>query len=85
MKGSDTLQTSDDTCIEVSDTTAVGTSDSMYEVTLSFNPLGNETRDEGNYTCTATVGPQQDSANAEFVRGSSNGRVYELLVDGKLG
>ena len=81
MNGSDILQTSGDSCIEVSDTTEV---DSMYEVTLSFNPLGNETRDGGNYICNATVEPQPDSANAQFVQGNSDLREYELLVDGKL-
>ena len=79
MKGSDILQTSGDSCIEVSNTTAV---DSTYEVTLSFSPLGNETRDGGNYTCSATVEP--GSANAQFVQGNSGLREYELLVDGKL-
>ena len=81
MKGSDILQTSGDSCIDVSDTTAV---DSAYEVTLSFNPLGNETRDGGNYTCSATFEPQPDSVNAQFVQGNSALREYELLVDGKL-
>ena len=81
MRGSDILQTSDDSCIEVLDTTVV---DSTYEVTLSFKPLGNETRDGGSYTCNATVEPQPDSANAQFVQGNSGLREYELLVDGKL-
>ena len=81
MRGSDILQTSGDSCIEVSDTTAV---DSTYEVTLSFNPLGNETRDGGSYTCNATVEPQPGSANAQFVQGNSGLREHELLVDGKL-
>ena len=81
MRGSDILQTSGDFCIEVSNTTAV---DSTYEVTLSFNPLGNETRDGGDYTCNATVEAQPDSANAQFVRGNSGLREYKLLVDGKL-
>ena len=81
MKGSDILQTSGDSCIEVSNTTAV---DSTYEVTLSFNPLGNETRDGGNYICNATVEAQPGSANTQFVQGNTGLREYELLVDGKL-
>ena len=81
MKGSDILQTSGDSCIEVSNTTSV---DSTYEVTLSFSPLGDETRNGGNYTCSATVEPQPGSANAQFVQGNSGMREYELLVDGKL-
>ena len=81
MKGSDTLQTSGDSCIEVSDTIAV---DSTYEVSLSFKPLGNETRDGGSYTCSATVEPQPGSTNAQFVRVNSGMRDFEILIDGKL-
>ena len=84
LKGSDTLQTSGDSCVEVSDTTPVDTSDSTYKVTLFFNPLGNETRDGGGYTCSATVVLQPGSTNAQFVRGNTGRKDYELVVDGKL-
>ena len=79
-KDGDSMALENEECIDISNAKSTSTSN-VYVTTLTFNPLGNETRHGGSYACNANVEPNPDST---FVQGNSNTMDYVLIVEGKL-
>ena len=63
------------TCITASDT------DSSYQTTLTFDPLGVVSSHDGSYLCEATVAPNPPTAFILETTSQSGG--YDLVVKGK--
>ena len=78
-KDNDSMALETEDCIAISNANPIGDSN-VYVTTLTFNPLGNETRHGGSYTCNASIAPVSDS----FVRGISDVTNDVLTVEGKL-
>ena len=66
--------------ISPDNTTPTMDSDTVYESTVTFSSL--ETSDSGDYTCTATVGPDPSS---EFITESEGGSDTLNIIVGKAG
>ena len=64
------------TCITVSDT------DSSYQTTLTFDPLGVVSSHDGSYICEVTVAPNPPTAFILETTSLSN--RYDLVVKGKV-
>ena len=72
-----TLTTDRMRCISITGTVLVSTL--TYQTVLTFDPLGNNSRDGDSYICEATVIPDTES---NYILGTTGMGDYELSVTG---
>lgn len=79
LNSNNLLTTFNINCITVSDTK--GINHSTCQTLFQFEPLGNNSRDGGDYVCAATVIPFPES---KYIRNISNNGSLPLTVQGKM-